>query len=116
MIGYLFLGVRERLIQSVIKIQLYLLVMLASKTNSSCFSKKIKSPYVLQYLAFEERMNAPTKRKNPLIPNLLQPGSQGKPPVDDQNCRTFEQVKEFIKKRNKIWVEEKENMLPTIED
>lgn len=37
--------------------------MISEHTNATCFPKRIKSPYVLQYLQFEDRMKDPQKLK-----------------------------------------------------
>jgi hypothetical protein len=88
--------------------------MLSTKTNSSCFSKRVKSPYVLQYLAFEERVNAvPQKNRHPLVPHSSQSIINRH---NENSLQTLEQVKEIIKKRNAIWTEDKENWVGVEDD
>ena len=88
--------------------------MIASATSNSSFSKKAKSPYVLQYLNFEERMKDPSKQKKicPLRSRSIKLQCRT---LQNQPNDTLDIVKEIIKNKNKLWVEDKENML-TIED
>ena len=82
--------------------------MLQAKTNNSthtsCFHRKVKSPYVLQYLAFEERINSVPAQKNHTFKHA--PIRTKTLPQDSDNS-TLKAAKELIKNRQKLWLEEK---------
>lgn len=85
-------------------------MMISNKTNSSYFSKRVKSPYVMQYLAFEDRVNAPPRSRHPLMMSNQQNGKNGKQSQPALPEQTLAEVKEFIQRKNEIWGEEKENL------
>ena len=70
-------------------------------THTSCFNRKIKSPYVQQYLTFEERVNSHQVGKSYAYKHL---GMRTKTQHTETSDSTLKAAKELIKNRHKIWL------------
>lgn len=85
----------------------------SNSTHTSCFHRKVKSPYVQQYLAFEQRINSHPQHKSQTFKHpILRVKTQNSEAGD----LVLKEAKEMIKNRHQLWLEEKENQLPSIDD
>ena len=76
----------------------------SQNTQTSYFTRKIKSPYIHQYLTFEQRINSQPhlKGQSPAIRPALQ---RTKTNTNEQNNIAMDEIRNILRSKAPLWQE-----------